>query len=336
MPGAAFLFQCLDDGLDELAARSFQGILPRILVSVATAALVTTMLPWSTCLVWLFALCLSELLSVFLTRRQALGHKAGKALRFAHLCNLSAGSLIWTGLGALLWASGTTQGVAGALMVWLSVLFFAQNNAYQSTTGFLVVGGIPSLAMLIFMITGPNPLHLPLLPIVGLFVLVLGFIGDGVARSLSARRRFDETQRKLAESEAQYRVLADNITDVLWLNRASGARLYVSPSIQRALGYTVEEVFGDNFGMVHPDDAERVQADVVDLARRRADATIRCRMQHKDGHYVWMETSIAVARNQTATEEPMLVAVSRNIDARMAHASARRTRRRQSRTSSPI
>ena len=47
-------------------------------------------------------------------------------------------------------------------------------------------------------------------------------------------------------------MLADNISDVLWLNEFYGQRIYVSPSVRRALGYSPEEVFGDNFGMVHP------------------------------------------------------------------------------------
>ena len=65
-----------------------------------------------------------------------------------------------------------------------------------------------------------------------------------------ARRR----EAALADSEAQLRLLADNVTDiVIWVS-AGGRILYVSPSVE-TLGYTPDEMVSRaSIDFIHPDD----------------------------------------------------------------------------------
>ena len=309
------MVKILDDGLDEMAARAYQGLVLRLVVTAGTAALVSLMLPWPACLAFVAAQFLSEGLSVFVSRPQYQGRKAGPGLRIAHLCTVASGCCIWMALGAALWADGRPEGAVSAVILWLSVIFFAQNNAYQSPTGFVVGGVLPALVMLAFLVVGPNPLHLPLVPVVGLFLLALSFAGDGVMRTLATRRRFDATQEQLRQSESQYRVLADHSTDVITLNALDGRRIYVSPSARRALGYSLEELFDANYDFLHPEDASWVPGRIARMLVDGAEAaTLQYRLVRKDGETVWVETNFGVIRGEGS--EPTLLAVCRNIDAR--------------------
>jgi len=252
------LAKILDDGLDEMAARAYQGMPLRLVVTTCVAAVVTLLLPWRICLAWLGLELLTEGISIFVTRPQAMGRKVGPAVRAAHLANLMLGAMLWMALGALLWFDDVPGGPICAVIIWVSVVFFGQNNAYQSTTGFVVGGAIPGLSMLAFVIAGPNPHHLPLIPIVGLLVLALSFVADGVMRSLGIRRRFHAAQQSMAASEAHYRLLADNVTDVIALTGADRSRRYVSPSIEQALGFTPEELQATpNYTYLYAEDRER-------------------------------------------------------------------------------
>ena len=103
-----------------------------------------------------------------------------------------------------------------------------------------------------------------------------------------------------AELEAKYRALVEQIPAVVYLGEfgSEGEWLYISPQIERVLGYTPEEWLAHPHPMgsfVHPDDLDAVWAE--EERSKRAGDTFRAeyRMRAKDGRWVWiMDEAIAV------------------------------------------
>jgi len=90
-----------------------------------------------------------------------------------------------------------------------------------------------------------------------------------VERRLHERRR---SEARLRESEARYRLLAENSHDVIWtIDIQSGRFTYVSPSVQRLRGYTVAEILAQPIeASLTPESALRVREAMQDKLARIA------------------------------------------------------------------
>ncbi|PSR18433.1 PAS domain S-box protein [filamentous cyanobacterium CCP3] len=130
---------------------------------------------------------------------------------------------------------------------------------------------------------------------------------EGLAQafnSMAARLEssFGDLQRSKADVEranaeiqqqaALFRLMAENMSDLVCLHSLDGTYLYVSPSAQWLLGYTSEALIGRHpCDLVHPDDRSDCQrlhspADRESLTRQ----PVVCRMRHQQGYYIWLET----------------------------------------------
>jgi diguanylate cyclase (GGDEF)-like protein/PAS domain S-box-containing protein len=96
---------------------------------------------------------------------------------------------------------------------------------------------------------------------------------------------------ELRASEGRYRLLAENINDLVCLHDLDGNYLYISPSCEALLGYTAREMSEhDPYFFFHPEDREyiRRKSHLPTLAGKSVPITYRTR--HKGGHYIWFET----------------------------------------------
>jgi diguanylate cyclase (GGDEF)-like protein/PAS domain S-box-containing protein len=148
----------------------------------------------------------------------------------------------------------------------------------------------------------------------------IGVLARHLDRMLDA---LEDQKKMIHESEAKYRFLADNISDVIWvLEPKSQHWIYMSPSISKLLGYSVDEI------MQYPMEktlAAESRADVQRWIRERSERFLSdtdgdhvymdevgyCR---RDGSVVWCEVTTSFARNEHG--EMILLGVMRDITER--------------------
>jgi PAS domain S-box-containing protein/putative nucleotidyltransferase with HDIG domain len=125
-----------------------------------------------------------------------------------------------------------------------------------------------------------------------------------------------QMQVQLSESEAQFRLLAENSSDMISKHDTAGTFLYVSPACRAILGYTPEELVGTSVTrLIHPDDAQQF----IDLLAIREwndiTVTIDYRARHKNGEYIWIETTARLFFDELSGQQEFQSS-SRNITER--------------------
>jgi len=94
-----------------------------------------------------------------------------------------------------------------------------------------------------------------------------------------------------SQTEAHFRSLIENASDIITILEADGRIRYESPSLERILGYKPEELIGRSaFELIHPDDVARIQKIFTEgLTRPGRIESSEYRFRHKDGSWRVME-----------------------------------------------
>ncbi len=139
------------------------------------------------------------------------------------------------------------------------------------------------------------------------------FTAFGIVQDVTEQKAAEEA---LLNSEQKFRLLAEHSEDIITVNGVDGHLYYISPSVEKVLGYTPEEVVGRNiYAFVHSDDIYKFAPQENSVPLDEAEnVTIRYRMQKKDEEYVWLETIIKPVRKDGTIEK--LICTSRNITER--------------------
>lgn len=134
----------------------------------------------------------------------------------------------------------------------------------------------------------------------------------GIDRDITKSK---EAEEALKESEAKYRLIAENSKDVICIHYPDGIYKYVSPSCKNVLGYEPEELIGINpFELVFPDDINPLIKNRT-KAKKGEGSITTYRIRKKSGEYIWFESTNQMI-NDSSGKTIYSVSTSRDITSR--------------------
>ena len=126
-----------------------------------------------------------------------------------------------------------------------------------------------------------------------------------------------KTERALREREAHYRLLANNIADIIILIDARSLLRYVSRSAEPVLGLRPKDLVGKScFDLVHPDDRESVQQATARLRGIDSVSTVVFRHYRGDGTLAWVESKFKLATEPSDPARTEFLCVIRDVTER--------------------
>jgi PAS domain S-box-containing protein len=142
-----------------------------------------------------------------------------------------------------------------------------------------------------------------------------------ICRDVSERKK---AETALRESEEKYRLIADNTAETITILDLDLHFTYVSPSILKLRGYTVEEASSqtlqqiltpDSFSKIRAVFNEEMALETSGKADPKRNRSLELQEYRKDGSLVWVENSLSFLRDGQGKVTGILV-IAKNIDER--------------------
>ncbi len=114
-------------------------------------------------------------------------------------------------------------------------------------------------------------------------------IASGILIDISQGKLIEEA---LYESKERYRIVVENIPDILWTSDSKGNIVFISPNVRKVYGYTQEEIYRTGpslwYDMIHPEDVSRVRNNYSEMLEGKHGFDIEYRVKRKDGEWIWL------------------------------------------------
>jgi len=103
-----------------------------------------------------------------------------------------------------------------------------------------------------------------------------------------------QAEAALMDSEEQFRGVAERSSELIFLSDVTGKATYVSPSVERILGYTPEEILGKTAYTFIAEEDHEAMTEVVRKNREGLSVeNLKTRIRKKDGNIAFMELSMS-------------------------------------------
>jgi len=137
--------------------------------------------------------------------------------------------------------------------------------------------------------------------------------GEVAAEALA--RRTEE----LHDSEARYRLLAENARDMILFAESDGVVRYVSPSSETLLGFVPDTIQGRSlFEIAHEGDAPTIATFIEGVRSGGREFEFRHRIRRSDGEIIWVEVGARTLFASGGGEPTGFIACVRDVTARKA------------------
>lgn len=143
-------------------------------------------------------------------------------------------------------------------------------------------------------------------------VLLIAVIGFYLVRQLVQRQRMAQA---LVAKEANFRLLAEQSSDMVTRIGLDNRLLYVSPACARITGWSAEDLLDTSaLAGIHADDMERVEQAITALKNGEAEeARFVYRQRHRDRGEIWAEAALHVTLASDSGTVDGVVAVVRDM-----------------------
>lgn len=147
-------------------------------------------------------------------------------------------------------------------------------------------------------------------------MLDMPHLAERAIQQWAVRAERVKMQKALLESESQFRLLAENASDMIARLSTDGHILYVSPACETILGYAPHELTGAvSFDLIHVKDISSIK-DLFKGKQYDTTRTVTYQALHRDGHFVWLETSARAILDRKTDSVSEIQTASRDITER--------------------
>ncbi|MDI6804419.1 MAG: GAF domain-containing protein [Bacteroidota bacterium] len=137
---------------------------------------------------------------------------------------------------------------------------------------------------------------------------VLNYVSGQVVNAIEHKR----AEESLRQSEEQFRLISENVADLIAVLDFEGRRMYSSPSYKNILG-NLDELRGtDSFKEIHPDDRDKIKAIFHETVRTGIGQRAEYRFIKKNGTISHIESQGSVIRDKDGKITNVVV-VSRDV-----------------------